>query len=91
MTALLIPILNPGCDTNVGISIAQKYDLQGKALAHAFDLAWSIGAPVAKYARLKFEKNPPAEGITDSVSATFRSGILLGVERSFYLYCKAQE
>ena len=76
---------------DVGIGIAQKHNLEGEALVLAFEVAWSIGASVAKYARLKFEKNPPAEGITDSVSATFRSGILLGVERSFYLYCKAQE
>jgi hypothetical protein len=50
---------------DLGISIAQKYDLQGEALVHAFDLAWSISAPVAKYARLKFEKNLPPKGIID--------------------------
>jgi hypothetical protein len=51
---------------DVGIGIAQKHNLEGEALVLAFEVAWSIGASVAKYARLKFEKNPPAEGIADS-------------------------
>jgi hypothetical protein len=46
-----------------GITVAQKYDLPNNALSRVFDLAWSIGAPVAKYARAKFEGDAPAEGI----------------------------
>jgi hypothetical protein len=76
---------------DLGISIAQKYDLQGKALAHAFDLAWSIGAPVAKYARLKFEKNPPAEGITDNdVDDIHKWNAPTGWKEA-YLHWKVQE
>jgi hypothetical protein len=46
-----------------GITVAQKYDLPKEAVSPVFDLAWSIGAPVAKYARVKFEKDLPAQGI----------------------------
>jgi hypothetical protein len=76
---------------DLGISIAQKYDLQGKALAHAFDLAWSIGAPVAKYARLKFEKNPPAEGITDNDVDDIQKWNAPTGWKEAYLHWKAQE
>jgi hypothetical protein len=46
-----------------GIVIAQKYDLPEEAVSRVFDLAWSIGAPVAKYARVKFEKDTVHERI----------------------------
>jgi hypothetical protein len=76
---------------DVGISIAKKYDLQGKALAHAFDLAWSIGAPVAKYARLKFEKNPPSEGIPDNDMDDIQKWNAPTGWKEAYLHWKAQE
>jgi hypothetical protein len=75
---------------DLGISIAQKYDLQGEALAHAFDLAWSIGASVAKYARLKFEKNPPPKGITDNDVDIQKWNAPRGWKEA-YLRWKAQE
>jgi hypothetical protein len=46
-----------------GIAVAQKYDLPNEALSRVFDLAWSIGAPIAKYARARFEEGAAAEGI----------------------------
>lgn len=46
-----------------GIAVTQKYDLPKDAVSRVFDLAWSIGAPVAKYAKVKFEKDTPHEGI----------------------------
>jgi hypothetical protein len=76
---------------DVGISIAQKYDLQREALVHAFDLAWSIGAPVAKYARLKFEKNPPAEGIADNDIDDIQKWNAPTGWKEAYLHWKAQE
>ena len=48
-----------------GIAVAEKYDLPKDAINRVFDLAWSIGAPVAKYARVKFEEDAPAEGIAE--------------------------
>lgn len=46
-----------------GITVAEKYDLSKEAVSRVFDLAWSIGAPVAKYARVKFEVGAPTEEI----------------------------
>jgi hypothetical protein len=41
-----------------GIAVAQKYELPKEAVSTVFNRAWSIGAPVAKYARWKFEAVP---------------------------------
>ena len=48
-----------------GIAIAQKYDLPKEAISRVYELAWSIGAPVAKYARAKFEADPPSDRLAE--------------------------
>jgi hypothetical protein len=79
-----------------GIAVAQKYDLPHEPVNRVFDLAWSIGAPVARYARAKFEKGgaPPGgigEIADDNNNAKIEMWNSRGGWKEAYLHWKEQQ
>jgi hypothetical protein len=79
---------------DTGIAIAQKYELPHEPVNRVFDLAWLIGAHVAKYAREKFEKATLYEGVekvADNNDAKIDKWNTKGGWKEAYLYWKEQE